>query len=98
MSSESENDRKRKKTMKLAKKWWGYWCAIDSGQIYVGNSDYRALEKDHDELMAYGKEHGTLLDVLQELLEREEEYDETYSQVVALQRIVKEVSLELASE
>ena len=98
MSNESENDRKRKQTMKLAEKWWRYWCALNSGQYATGNSDYRALAKDYDELKAYGTEHGTLLDVLQELLEREKEYDGPYSQVTALRRIVKEVSSELASE
>ena len=98
MSSESENNKKRKKTMYLAEKWWRYWCAINSGEYATGNSDYRALAKNYDDLEAYGIEHGTLLDVLQELLEREKEYDGPYSQVTALRRIVKEVSLKLSSE
>lgn len=98
MSNESENNKKRKQTMKLAEKWWRYWCVINSGEYAIGNSDYRALSKAYDELFAYGKEHSTLLYAFQKLLEKEEEYDGPYSQVIALQRNVEQFSAESASE
>jgi hypothetical protein len=78
-------------TIILAQKWWGYWCAINSGNYAIGNSDHRALAKDNDEMFAHGKEHGTLRHALQTLLDRAEQENSPYSEVRALTLFVEQI-------